>query len=112
MKLYYYTEWMNKILVTILILVVVLAGGWTAYTYLYTSEGRFGSKNPNLSYPEFKEVTEYYTETGGFKCSKPIKAKHHRVRYTLWRPNPQWEDVYLPVDASEAATYCIQSSAL
>ena len=101
----------KKIIVIIAIVAILVVSGIVAYQYLnrYTNCGPGGCPDRSLKHtdkPDYKELSGYGTDAGGFECSKPIRM----VSYTL---NKKQEYVnFLPVDPEEAKVFCHMTYAI
>ncbi|MDO8497586.1 MAG: hypothetical protein Q7S61_03510 [bacterium] len=103
---------MNKKIIVMLVLIAVLVvSGIVTYQYLnrYTNCGPGGCPDRTLRHtdkPDYKELSGYGTDSGGFECSKPIRM----VSYTL---NKKHEYVnFLPADPEEARVFCHMTYAI
>ena len=104
---------MNKKIIVIiaLIAVVLVVGGVVTLQYLnrYTNCGPGGCPDRSLKHtdkPNYKELSDYSTDAGGFECSKPIRM----VSYTLNKKNEYVN--FLPADPEEARVFCHMTYAI
>lgn len=96
----------KKVLLGILLFIIVIVA--IAYYGKNLAEQKQCSENPSLAQclivsdtPQYKEITSYDTNTGGYECSKPIKAASTTI-------NKFTGEAYhfTPVDQDEANLFC------